>query len=186
MKKFMLCALLLAAAGSSRMFALDIRGTINLGDIGFGLGFSPNGMYPELRINAVNLYLEDRQTGLGLRLSPYAFGRFVPDILVSSILNFDIYYNLLRKTNWFILGPFAGVNYFNWDSRNHWDLRNILFTSGLKVVFKLPEKDASRRWRFAMNLVTLETGYRYANYTHLYYAAGYVDLVTFFFYIFGS
>lgn len=182
--RFVFFALL--ALGAGGLSALDISGTVSAGDIGFGFGFSPKGTYPELRINAVDLYLEDRQTGIGLRLSPYALtGHTVPNMFVSSFLNFDIYYNLLKKTNMFILGPFAGINYFSWDNRNHWDWGNVLFTGGAKFVFRLRE-EKNKPWSFAINMVTLETGCRYANHQYLYYAAVYVDFVALFFYMMGA
>jgi hypothetical protein len=179
MKKFALFVLL---ALGGRLFALDIRGTVSVGDIGFGLGASPGGTYPELRINAVDLYIEEMRTGLGLRLSPYAF-TLLADLNVNSLLNVDLYYNLLKKTNWFLLGPFAGINYINWDNRNHWNWENVLFTLGLKFVFRLREDKNVRPWDFAINLLTVETGYRYANHEQLFYTAVYIDFIALFFYL---
>jgi hypothetical protein len=172
-----------------------VHGIWNFGTLGLNGYRAPSRSFSALSWSLLNIYVEDEQTRLGIKISPFYYyvieseydeitGELIRDDSNLSLLNVDLYWNpFLRINRYGIFGPFVSVNYltFNESQRNFFT--HFVVSSGLKFMLKMNPSnigDPAFEWLedYSLQVVGMEAGYRYINNDHYAYFDVSLDIVT--------
>jgi len=157
----------------------------SLGSVGMGynMGMSEASEYDKLEINLsvlshfLELWIYDKPR-IELEFCPLNF-RWLPFAKHSEIsfVNIKFSTDILpkNKSHSFSLGPFAGLNWIMFDGTG-FSINNYLFSCGLRFVLWGGSEGIK------IQAVDLETGYRYKNEKHYFYATIKFDFFDILFY----
>ncbi|MDR1179103.1 MAG: hypothetical protein LBK44_01250 [Spirochaetales bacterium] len=172
-----------------------IHGIWNFGNLGLGGYRNSVDKFSAASWSLLNIYIEDRETRLGMRLSPFHYyifeseydeltGVFLKDDSNLSLLNIDLYWNpFLRIDSYGIFGPFMSINYLTFNDNPGNFFTHFVFSTGLKFMLKMKPSnigDPVFSWLedYSLQIINIDAGYRYINTDHYVYFDVSLDLVT--------
>ncbi|MHB9295255.1 hypothetical protein PilKf_00997 [Pillotina sp. SPG140] len=147
-----------------------------------GVSISEDNVSYEFTTTVFNYYIMDADTNVGIDISPIKYSYIDnPKHQTLSFINIKLYYNLFRKKDEYnnavenIFGPFIAINWININNFEYFDLKNILYSVGLRYSWRILTYNGSDGFdtfnhpTYAWTHINGELGYRNNNGNHGFY-----------------